>query len=75
MHVLRWYVSSPTGTHLGQVLPQSEVLSVEALAGAYGVKEVRERVGEAVLQELLVLRRQLAGPRPGGHDDLHLEPL
>ena len=41
VHVLRWYVGSPTSAHLGEVLTQSEVLAVEALAGAYGVKEVR----------------------------------
>ena len=75
VHVLRRYVGRPTGAHLVEVLPQAEVSSVEALAGAHGVKEVRERVGEAMLQELLVLRRQLVGPRPGCHDELHLESL
>jgi hypothetical protein len=75
VHVLRCYVGSPSGAHLGEVLSQSEVLSVEALTGAHRVEEVRERVGEAMLQELLVLRRQLAGPCAGGDDQLHLEPL
>ena len=65
MHVLRWYVGSPTSAHLGEVLTQSEVSAVEALAGAHGVKEVREGVGEAVLQELLVLRRAAGGSTPG----------
>src|SRR5687768_4276194 len=75
MDVRGWYVGCPAGAHPGEVLPQPEVPPVEPLAGAHGVEEVGERVAKAMLQELLVLRRQLGRPRPGGHDELHVEAL